>query len=321
MNRVDAFTALLDDDSEIFRRYVRRRKNWKGAPVFVFEGDDEKYYSSAITVVISGEWHTFIPGRKSDVIQLKNDIRGNKQMKDDCCFFFVDRDYTDEVKADTDLYVTPTHSIENLYCSVAAVRALIRGECGLARGDKEENQTEEILNFLVNLYKSTRSKYLLSGDVRKFNLMFTAYSRSGMTDKLNVNDNLKMNVSFSKIGEDGISVETSYSCIKELSFVLDKYVRTQKLFLFSKRPEVRAYFNPLICRGKQEIYFLYKYIESLKNGVIGECVRARFGKKLKMGFNGGADDLLSFAAQYADKPSCLFNFLSRVPSCRVANAA
>jgi hypothetical protein len=321
MNRVDAFSELLDDDSEIFRRYVRRRKNWKNAPVFVFEGDDEKYYSSAITVVISGEWHTFIPGRKSDVIQLRNDIRGNKQMKDDCCFFFVDRDYIDETKAATDLYVTPTHSIENLYCSTTAVRALIRGECGLARGDKEENQTEEILIFLVNLYEYTRSQYLSAGDVRKFNLMFSVYSGSGMTDKLNVNDNLKMNISFIEIAGGQISVETSYSCAKELSLALDKYVRKQNSFLFSKRPEVRGYFNPLICRGKQEIYFLYKYIESLKNGVIGGLVRARFGKKLKIGFNGGADDLLSFAAQYADKPACLFNFLSRVPSCRFSNAA
>lgn len=319
MSRVDTFAELLDDDSEIFRRYVKRRKNWRDAPVFVFEGDDEKYYSSAITSAISGEWHTFIPGRKSNVIQLKKDIRENKQMQDDCCFFFVDRDYICDVKSDVDLYVTPTHSIENLYCSVGAVRALMRGECGLARGDKDDNQTEDILNFLVCLYQSTRSLYLASRDVRKFNLLFSVYSGSRMADKLNVNDNLKMSVNFTRIENDKVSVEVIYSCFKELSSVLDAHVRTQSSLIFQKRPQIRTYFDPKICRGKQELYFLYKYIDSLKNGVIGEIIRIKFGKKIKLGFNGATDDLLSFAAQYADKPNCLLKFLAGVPGSRFAN--
>jgi hypothetical protein len=315
-NRVDLFFDLIEDESELFRRYIIRRKNWKSKPVFVFEGDDEKYYSAIITTILSSDWHTFIAGRRSAVIQLRQDIRKNQQLKNDFCYFFVDRDYLGEIETEVDLYVTPTHSIENLYCSPQAVRALVRGECGLARGDKDEAFTELILEWLMRVYNLTRSKYLDSKPIRQLNLMLSVYAGTTLIDKLNLNSNLKMNVEFKEISGE-IDIEIFFSARGELLTTMKRHFGEADISLFGSRGNIRQFFNPDICRGKQEIFFLFRFIDSIKNGTIGNGVNDKFSRQLKINFSGGYDDLISFASQYADKPQCLLEFLSKVHGSRI----
>jgi hypothetical protein len=305
MDRVEYLIGLLDDESPLFRKYMVRRRKWGAAPVFVFEGDDEKYYSATIGSMINGEYHCFIAGNRNNSISLRKAIDSNRQCKSDLTYFFIDKDFFYSEIASGRVYVTPCHSIENFYCEPAAVRRLLRSESGLSKAKLDEFDEDEILDSLMQLYLMFHQQFINLRITKKSNLLLYLFTMSGFNFKLNLNTNFGISSKF-RLADGVVCMQSELVLKGGLPGILRTHVAGN---LYQKRKDIRAFNARPVCRGKQEFEFLLSFLLSCVQGSIHSYIKEKYRYEFKLGIGAATSDLLSFGAQYARKPECLIDFL------------
>ncbi|WP_415872284.1 DUF4435 domain-containing protein [Burkholderia ubonensis] len=203
------------------------------------------------------------------------------------------------------VYVTPCHSIENLYCESSAVRRLVRSESGLAKAKLEKFDEDEILDCVIDIYNKTHHEFLKSSIIKRTNALLYLFSKGNLKSKLNLNSNLSLETKF--LLEHGkILAKHKIFAKGNLQQIIHENARGK---ILSHRAAIKSSYRTTICRGKQDMEFLQSFIHSCAHGAINSYIKEKFGFVLRFGSGGTTSDVLSFAAQYARKPDCLIRFL------------
>lgn len=303
-SRVDTLLESLDDTEVFFLEYSRIRSH--GKAIFIIEGkDDPKFYTSKISSILGDLWDAVSVGGKSKALELRVSIRNHPSYKTDKVFFLVDRDFDTRV-LDSDIYTTPSYSIENLYCDPTTIRNLIVGECGLS--NYKIQQRLAIIGFVVQEYERLRAVFHKNKKLIITNSVFLYVRKEMHERKISLDKLLKIDV---KIADENLTIKLSRKSEYKAVRLTEKTKFKEFLIQSSQLKETLG--SPgMLFRGKQEILFLREFIKLLKeDSSLSKKVFNQFGHKLKLENPSMADHVLSSLAQYVRTPDCLIDFLGR----------
>ena len=265
-----------------------------------FEGkDDFKYYWCRLAPFIGEQgYETYICRSKGNVLQLYNMIRFQTKPRDNekICYF-VDNDYEKSQLQNEDIYVTPTYSIENLYISDSAIKNMLKGEWGLSgemlKADKDDfeiafnylkGKRDEVINSIIY----ANAWYSLQYNKSKGNLQHLKLSAikeyktiKDVKDKATLEGMVANSI---KVSEEEVEAEIAY---------------------LEQNPEGKI-------RGKyfeqtMPSYFMKVFQDSNKKNN-----REMFSKRRRVNINVGEDNMVSVLSQYADSPSNLMAYITKI---------
>lgn len=282
----------------IFQSYITLKST---RTVFLFfEGkDDFKYYWCRLAPFIGEQgYETYICRSKGNVLQLYNMIHFQTKPRDNekICYF-VDNDYEKSQLQNEDIYVTPTYSIENLYISDSAIKNMLKGEWGLSgemlKADKDDfeiafnylkGKRDEVINSIIY----ANAWYSLQYNKSKGNLQHPKLSAikeyktiKDVKDKATLEGMVANSI---KVSEEEVEAEIAY---------------------LEQNPEGKI-------RGKyfeqtMPSYFMKVFQDSNKKNN-----REMFSKRRRVNINVGEDNMVSVLSQYADSPSNLMAYITKI---------
>lgn len=305
MSRVDFLTAESENSIVFFREYVIKRGRCT-YPIFIIEGkNDPKFYSGIIGAYFGSAWDFISAGGKSNVLNVRSMIRSNPTYASDKVAFLVDRDF-DDTEIDSDLYVTPTYSIENIYCQPSTFERILVGECGLS--DYKITERDQIKKRLKEEYKKLQYKFHKSRNLLLLNALYL-YSKKVVPElKIGADDITKIDI---EIKERNLVVKATR---KKRFAELIPHSKEIKNFLRKEPKWTKIASNPsTFLRGKQEIQFFREAISNIKDGGFFFAIaQEEFGVKVKLDNPSMADHVLSTTAQYVSPPRCLIDFMVKL---------
>lgn len=301
-DRVEYLTNEATNADVFFREYVLKRAKFD-FPIFIIEGkDDPKFYCGVIGSHFGADWDFISAGGKSNVLDVRHMIKGNPEHKADNVAFLIDRDF-DAYPSDIDLYITPTYSIENLYCKHNTFRKIIIGECGLS--DYRIKNREEIINRLVNEYTIKQQEFHKNKRLILVNALYFFAKKEIPSKNISANEIAKIEVTINN-GKTGIKIikKRKYSDLLNHKSDIKKIIRTDPQWkIISDSPGDNF-------RGKQEILFFREALKQIRAGGHFHAIAAReFGMEIKLDNPSMTDHALSTSAQYVPAPQCLIDFL------------
>jgi len=283
-----------------------------------YEGkDDSKYYNHRIENFCNREvFHQYTDG-KDNLIQVYQILNRRKNIyKNAQLLFFIDRDYDSFIKEDelidlekiTNLYITPTYSIENFYTTQKAFKRIVRSEFHIIETDEK---FEKLMNLFLERQREFHQIMLdINAWIATQNYFLHTKEKKDIPYNELVLDKI-LKISLQKIEskhQDSIAFlenKFSESFLLEDSEINDKFQELKTLFFES---DFQAIF-----RGKFEIDFLNKFLKLLienanqKDGKGLDFIDINEKLKLKLILN----DTISNLTQYADTPSCLRAFIQK----------
>lgn len=309
-DRVELMINESDDSIVHFDQYIKARAKFT-SPIFIFEGiDDPKFYISNITTFFGENYQVFSVGSKSNVLELRTMIRSNSLYSKDIVVFFVDRDF-DDTKEEDDLYVTPTYSIENLYCQASTFKSIISAEYGLS--NIHIDPEHRLRNELTEEFERLQQKFHNSKKVIFINALYMFVRTELHNKSISLDKIASIDMEFSN---GNIKVKLTKK--KEYLQLKGKYKKEFFNFIQSN-PKWKEKLNrpSMFFRGKQEMIFLRKMLEELRDEKYFYLIAQRKieqeqpEKKHKIKYKGSliSQDILSSISQYVTTPSCLRDFL------------
>jgi len=281
----------------IFQDYIQSRKTHK---IFIFfEGkDDYKYYWCRISTFIGQrQYKKYICNCKNNVILVYEMISTKtKIIKTEKLLYFVDNDFDKDKQISSDIYTTPTYSIENLYVTDNALRNIIRGEWGLS--SEMEDQDREDFDCAINYLITKRNEVIDSMIYANawYSLQCKKAYEKSVYPKLSA---LKEYHVIKHVNDKSILKELVPNSVD----ISDNEIGLEKKYLEEKPVErLRGkYFEQTMP------YFLMKIIEdsNKKNN------RIMFSKRRKVNINVGADNMISILSIYAEVPESLTLYIAR----------
>jgi len=280
-----------------------------------YEGkDDSKYYNHRIEGFSNREvFHQHTDGKDNLIKVCKILNRRKNTYKNSQLLFFIDRDYDSFLKQNelidleeiTNLYITPTYSIENFYTTQKAFKRIVKSEFHIV-------ETDEKFEKLINLFLERQ---------REFHQIMLDVNAWIATQNYFLHTKEKRNIPYNDLGLDKIlkiSLEKIES--KHQNSVLFLENKFSESFLLEDN-EINNKFQELrtllfesnyqeIFRGKFEIDFLNKFLKLLvekanqKDGKGLDFIDINEKLKLKLILN----DTISNLTQYANTPNCLRTF-------------
>jgi len=322
MSRKEEFKkARLDPViiSQEFRNiYIKHKKENKLNDYFYcfYEGiDDSKYYNHRI-INFSGREVVHLPTDGKDklikvyeILDRKKNTYINSQL-----LFFIDRDYDFFIKQDklidlekiTNLYITPTYSIENFYTTKKAFERTVKSELHIV-------EIDEKFEKLINLFEERQKEFHhIMLDVNAWiatqnYFLHTKEKRNIPYNELGLNKILKISLQKIEAKHQNI-VEFLENNFSESFLMEDEEID-------NKFQELKTLFSKnnfqVIFRGKFEIDFLNKFLKLLvekanqKDGKGLDFININEKMKIKLTLN----DTISNLTQYADTPNCLKEFV------------
>lgn len=303
IDRVEYLTNASGDEHVSFMEYSRKRKNYP-FPIFVIEGkDDPKFYSGILRVFFGHEWDFISVGGKSKVLAVRQMIKQNPTYAESPVTFLVDKDF-DSTEAESDLYVTPSYSIENIYCHPKTFEKILIAECGLSNFKIEKR--EEIKNILVNEYIKLQKNFHECRSLIVLNAMYF-FSKSQPMLEIGADDILKIEIKFKSGCIEIKSVRKKrYKELIGRRLDISKFIRNSDKWVLLVNDPINNF------RGKQEFLFLKEAVSQLKaGGYFHSLIKEKFGFSLKIDNPAMSDHLISTASQYVSPPNCLTDFLQK----------
>lgn len=304
MSRVEVLANSRDNLSVKFSQLIRIVSRLNKVAI-VFEGEDEKYYSTRLNYFIkSSDWEGLNAGGKKKVIKLREFVREHEVYSNAKCLFFVDHDFDDNsnISSFQDLYITPCYSIENLYLSEEVFKSIINAEFHLSESaDVIQDYTKA-----MSLYRATKSQYLEA--ISNFNYMIRELRKLEeiglISGKLNIN-----NINFDSLVTVNLGdVVVNYDENNFKSLFPDL---NSDIAIDSQSSE--AYFSDkskeLWFRGKQNIEFLREFLIKLKADRVKKKSRDIFEERSKVRLTLATGNTISELSNYAETPECLKAFL------------
>lgn len=299
MSRVENMQKETESNSEKFREFMRIIRDNK-FPV-LFEGEDVKYFDSRLKSYLNKkDWAHIDCGGKEKLLELREEIKKNKDYKDKKAIYFVDADFDDNtsLNGQEDIYITPCYAIENFYIKDEVFEQILSKQFKLSPyGDKKDLYQKILLSF-------RKSKAEFFNFIEEFN----QYVYLIKSQKENISYQGIKTTDIVKIGLE--SSTKNYNCINDIFHELDvgKYNLRDAQDFFSEKDKEMTF------RGKNIIEFLKIYLINLRldkvqNKKPSES-RVFFDKKGNLDFN-ITDNILSEISSYAFTPDCLIEFLNK----------
>lgn len=302
MDNIHAAKEARSKGVVAFSRYCQEKNKHCDCLFCFFEGEDAKYYIPRIEKYSGYEYEKIISyncgGKENVLIALKLIEKNRKESKVNCAFF-VDNDY-DVTRYDNSLlYQTSCYSIENFYTSREAFSKMLNREFGI--------------NTIENDFVMCCSDY--SKRLQEFHNE-TIYINAWLACQRlhDGEENVKIELSDFKISRFFSEISINRIIVRE------KINRKKLEELFPNNSNVEeceieekiSYFenNDMgqMFRGKFEMEFLKKIIDSLKNK---NKTRDYFSKKYTSVKIESSNNTLSILQDYADTPQSLTDFLKQ----------
>jgi hypothetical protein len=272
-----------------------------------FEGhEDRTYYSIRIKNISRANSYTdFVCGGKDQVLKVHGLIKSNKHYSSAKTSFFVDSDF-DNGTYSSDIYVTPTYSIENLYCLQKSFENILVSEFKMSLGDTDF--TKCVTSFL-NLQKKFNEEILL------FNawLACQADYRNTHRTSTRLNIDKKTKVIFDKVVLPDLSSVKSFTEVQSKtaiesiftdSPVISQEALDKKCFEFKSVQHIERF------RGRFQIRFLESFLCRLQS--ISGLSCNPFNKKYSCSLHFEHATICSALSQYAETTSCLKKYVLHV---------
>ena len=329
ISRVERMEQMSEDESVVFRAFLKKYKNNNNKYIFLLEGiDDLDYYLPVFESKVGAHkdnWIELICYGRDKVYQLVGDLQQHSQReyKDSLYFGFVDKDYheiSDNIYPGR-IYVTPTYSIENFYVSLTFFKKILLRKFHLSEDDLENSD----FNLCCDNFQSRMNDFV-SG-VKELDSLLRCnrimYEEKTITSKINARD-INLNDLFS-ISLDSIAIKNS---------ALNILGKTIEDFDVEALNVSRGFYNgksesdlAKVIRGKFMFFFIHQYLFRLKEDNQKKiptsfpdsyALSKRSGgerrafTKTKISITRDAQDILSDLCQFADVPGCLVGFLDVV---------
>lgn len=313
MSRVDTLVKSRGNLSVKFMEFTRVVSKDKYASFF--EGEDEKYYSIRINNIRPDiKWSGINCGGKSNVVELRKKVREHGTYSLAPCMFFIDADFDDNSSLIglNDVYVTPCYSIENLYVSLDTYIRILNSEFGINEAGDHKN----CFDNAIECFNKTMSNYVDA--IKAFNFLIRELrfmeKRGELTGQLNIN-NIKLE---ELIKIDLESVDKLYDENKPSS-IFNELPEDLVVDLDDSERHFGTLRGDIWFRGKQNLEFFRVFVEKMKTERCKKHVRKIFKDKGNVRLQISKGNCISELSQYADTPSCLFEFLkNQQTSCHAA---
>lgn len=315
MDRVKKLKESSSSESVKLMEFMRASSKNSDTVICIFEGEDEKYYSSRLTAHLTPiEWHGINAGGKKKVITLFNLISSHPVYKNSRFICFVDKDFESwwENPNPEKIYQTPCYSIENLYMSDQVFKRVLSSEFQIT----EFNESRDDFEKCTELFLKLKRDYLKI--ITPFNIILKTIKvmqRDGAESIIVNANNIKINKLIS-LNLDGIT--SNY----DPHNVFDLFRETENITLCKK--SYNEAFNSLAVesqendfRGKQNADFFRIFLSELKSDRVSDNP-VFFSKKKPVKLNLSRENFISELSQYANTPDCLVSFLT---NCRKALSA
>ena len=213
--------------------------------------------------------------------------------------FFVDRDFDDNLY-NMPIYVTDVYLIENYYCSVEAVKRILK----YALKIQEESEINDALSY----YESCANDF--HHTVAEFNSFYSVIKKkqreADCSYKVCLKDTFPNELATIEIG----NCRKSYT----LSTLLNKYSLPQTLMTQKEVDDESVILlsrNPFCSfRGKYELEFVIKFLTKIVNEANKKNPTSIVKQKISATINKVC--FMSDYAQYADVPNSLKDYLDKV---------
>lgn len=313
MNRVQYLTDEADDPVVFFQYYTRKRAKTKDF-ICVIEGkDDPKFYTNHIFYELGGSPELLSVDGKSNVLSLRSMLKNNINYKNDLVLYFIDRDYDLHDMSEGDLYVTPTYSIENFYCTALTFSRILDGECGLSKADDIKRDDIKCNNIKrddikCELMQAFNDYQLIFHNSRYLNIINAIFFfvRTELKDRkisLDSIANIKIELRDGKM-HVALEKKKNFDLLEEYKKQFFNFIKNNKNWShISKNP--KTYY-----RGKQELLFMRFMLNLIKSdGFLSKNIKEQIGVKIKTETDGMSSNILSSISQYVVPPPCLKEFL------------
>jgi len=309
MDRVAIMQEHGNSYSVKFLEFTRIYSKDKSIIICIFEGQDEKYFSSRLDLKIGQDkWKGINTGGKKSVLELNDSIMLHPVYKESYFVCFIDHDFEDWFvnPNPNKIYVTNCYSIENLYSTESCFKRVISSEFGI----NEFNESRIDFHKCIDLFNLRLTEFF--DKVYMFNCWVKAHRimerDSKAPKKLNVR-NVKItslvNIQLNSVSAiyDQSDPQSIFKDYEELS-LCEEALEEAKLSFENKE-------NCLVFRGKQQIEFMRIFLMRLKEDRTSKIPNF-FSSKGSVILGLSKDNCISELSQYADTPECLISFLESV---------
>lgn len=286
---------------ELTRMYSKNQDNI----ICIFEGQDEKYFSSRIDLKIGKDkWSCINSGGRQPVLDLYEAVSSHEVYKTANYYCFIDHDFQDWFTnpEPSRIYVTNGYSIENYYVSESCFKKVLSSEFGVSEFNEHKVDFEKcIIEF------NSRLEEFISL-IHPFNCWIKAHRIMEYKNEAPRNLNLKnikttalVDVSINKVTKKyNDNPETVFKDYKNLQLCSIAIAAADNSF---KTKDLSLYF-----RGKQQLDFFRLFLMKLKEDKVSDNPTF-FASKGRVMISLSKDNCISELSQYAETPDCLLSFL------------
>jgi hypothetical protein len=307
-NLLDKLKAEATSDCVAFAEFMLQYKKGEDILYCFFEGfEDRTYYSFRIEHISKIEGYVdYVCGGKDEVLKVHDLIKKNPHYKNVKTGFFVDSDFDDNQNISNSVYVTPTYSIENLYCLKESFEKILIAEFKMKRDDNDFKKC-------VKNYLKLQDEFNL--ETLQFNswLACQADYRNANNISTRLNIEKKVKTFFEKL------VCPDLSTIKKLPELQTKD-QLQNIFaeapiiedgkMVAKLEYLKTANHTEKFRGKFLMKFLENYLNRLQSifGMKESLFDQKYSCKLRVEY----PTMCSNLTQYAKTTTCLKQYIEEI---------
>jgi hypothetical protein len=306
-NIVDVLREEAISDCVAYTEFMLKYKKGEDVLHSFFEGyEDPTYYSIRINTLSSiNKYNKYICGGKDDVLKVRNLIKSNTAYSIVKTGFFIDKDFDNQTYP-SDVYVTPTYSIENFYCTYEAVQEILDSVFHI-KTDSQDNAKcigayERLLNEFNNKTIFFNAWLACQADYRNENKLKT---------RLNIDKKAKHY--FDNIVLSDLSATKDFDEFATKDSIEAIYVDAPKVdvdILLKKVDQLKTWNQVERFRGKFQIRFLTNFLTKLQS-IVGRP-DSTFTEKYSCSLRFEYATICTTLSQFAITPSCLKQYIYRI---------
>lgn len=306
-NLVEYLREEAISDCVAYTEFMLQYKKGMDSLYCFFEGfEDRTYYSIRINNLSNVEdYNDYVCGGKDDVLKVHNLIKENSHYKEVKTGFFVDGDFDEGPVPDT-IYVTPTYSIENFYCSQESFEKIIVAEFKMKKID---NDFAKCVDNYLELQKQFNAKTL---NLNAWLACQADYrNKNKGTSRLNIDKTVKS--FFEKIVSPDLTAIKPLVEIQtkqQLEVIFPKAQIIDDLEFEKKVSDFRKVNQTEKFRGKFLLKFLENYLTRLQSifGLSSSLFENKYSCSLRFEYA----TICSTLSQYAKTTNCLKEYIKKI---------
>jgi hypothetical protein len=299
MNPTDLRKAREESANIAYQTFIKHIREDKNGFFCFFEGKDAPYYSLRIQSILSpGATYPIICKGKKMVLKVYELIKNHKEYTKYKKAFFVDRDFDSSIiqQTNSDIYETPTYSIENFYCYPEVITEILKNELGLS-------EVDDSFKNAITVFKKLMTEMLSAQSL--FNSWYYSLKEKKRNDGL---DSTGVNLS-EKFPKGYISLDLSgVTILYDLKKIKDDFpnaIQVDDEIILNFIDELNKVDKISFFRGK----FLFEFVHTFIIKLIEDSNREQLIMKSKIKYHIEMKQMISSYSQYAITSNCLSAYL------------